>query len=843
MTLLNSISRLFRGTRRNRSSRKTPIACAQLMEQRLLLTTLGEIAGKVFHDIANNGFDASDPVHEGVTVELFRDGGDGVFGGDDTSLGTQISNSTGDYAFIDLAEGTYYVEIDPPAGFILPDIASPTVVTITPEQAAGTRGLVIDDLSDPDAGQTVAADSNNPIASSAVDANVLGGERDIAVEWLNGPARVSFSSNDIPGLFVFDANFGTLGNGSWSYDGDDNDALTIDPTGLGGVDITNDGLDLGIIFRIGADNLVDLTFNIFTDADNASTITVGVPDTGGSALEDVYIPFSDFTTLPGATGPADFTNVGALEGVFLAPNPSTQVVSDFIISVRRTVINTPLATFEPITIGGSITNDANNDGVLGAGESGLPNVALTLFEDSNGNDQFDDGIDTVATTTVSGANGSYAFPEVAPGTYFTRIDPSNFEADNVLDGFLTSTVPAVDPDVNSLTDDNGRAQDNFIITDGLTVINGQEPTDDGDNDANTNLTVGFGVFQPVDIEITKTDNADPVIAGDGDGNLIYTITAANNGVGDATGVSVIDTDVLAANLPAGATFVSAVGSGATTFDTSTGIWDIGDLPSGETATLIITLTIDAGAANDLQISNTASLNSLNEAQLPGDMANDTDTQVTDIDRQVDISVTKTDNSDPIIAGSGAGNLVYSITTTNTGPSHATGVSVLDDDILAANLPAGVTFDSAFATVGTFDTATGLWTIGNLNSGETVTLTLTLTIDASAADDLQLSNTATLNTVNETDTVPGNDGDTISTDVDREVDIAITKIDNVDPVTANDIVGNLVYTITATNFGPSNASGVTVLDAEAIPSALPAGVTFVSAVGSNGTNFNLSLIHI
>ena len=41
-------------------------------------------------------------------------------------------------------------------------------------------------------------------------------------------------------------------------------------------------------------------------------------------------------------------------------------------------------------------------------------------------------------------------------------------------------------------------------------------------------------------------------------------------------------------------------------------------------------------------------------------------------------------------------------------------------------------------------------------------------------------------------------------------------------------GNLVYTISVTNFGPSSASGVVVTD------ALPAGVSFVSASG-NGIN--------
>jgi uncharacterized repeat protein (TIGR01451 family) len=57
------------------------------------------------------------------------------------------------------------------------------------------------------------------------------------------------------------------------------------------------------------------------------------------------------------------------------------------------------------------------------------------------------------------------------------------------------------------------------------------------------------------------------------------------------------------------------------------------------------------------------------------------------------------------------------------------------------------------------------------------------------------------------------------------DLAIAKTDSPNPVT----VGNpLTYTITVTNNGPSEATGVTVLD------PLPNGVTFGSATASQGS---------
>jgi uncharacterized repeat protein (TIGR01451 family)/MYXO-CTERM domain-containing protein len=57
------------------------------------------------------------------------------------------------------------------------------------------------------------------------------------------------------------------------------------------------------------------------------------------------------------------------------------------------------------------------------------------------------------------------------------------------------------------------------------------------------------------------------------------------------------------------------------------------------------------------------------------------------------------------------------------------------------------------------------------------------------------------------------------------DLALATTDTPDPVQSG---SNLVYTVTASNAGPSNAVGITVTD------TLPAGVTFVSATGAGWT---------
>ena len=70
-------------------------------------------------------------------------------------------------------------------------------------------------------------------------------------------------------------------------------------------------------------------------------------------------------------------------------------------------------------------------------------------------------------------------------------------------------------------------------------------------------------------------------------------------------------------------------------------------------------------------------------------------------------------------------VTYDITITNNGAAQATNVSLTD--LLPPGLTA--TANNGGITQGTYDAATGLWTIGTLNVGDTVTLTLEGTVDA------------------------------------------------------------------------------------------------------------------
>ncbi len=830
--LLGSVARK---SKRRRTNSAKP---AESLESRLLLTVtnLGAISGTVYNDLTDNGQTMDDTVLAGATLDLYLDGGDLVFnngGADDTLLGTTTSVA-GLYSFTGLSAGRYFVRQQALAGFMQHTGDDVVTVDITLADAAGTAGTVIDDFANPGAGQdlSVIFPGTPTASSSAASATAIGGERDLFLEATAGNIDLQANNAAFPLSLNYDANFGATGRGSAIWDGVDG-STTLNPTGLGGVDLTAAN-ETGFLLSLGSSAGITVTIIVHSNATDSSIATVPLAAT---APDTFFVPYSTFGINAGAG--ADFASVGAIEFRIEAPVATTTTVSDLLQSHAPTFLTANFANFIPMTLGNIVFNDVNNDGLFSSGtESGIVGVTLTLFDDTNNNNGFDSGTDLLVAATTTAAGGLYSFGNLFPGDYIVQVDSGNFSGAGVLAGFQSSTGNGVapDPDGDLNSDDNGTLLGTVVVSQAITLGNNSEPTNDGDADNNTNLSLDFGFFAATDLIVTKVANVATIIAGSGAGNLVYTVTINNAGLLGATGVTVTDTGVLAANLPAGVTLVSATGSGTTTFNSTTGVWTVGSLAPSASATLTVTLTVGATASDSLVINNTASLTTLNETD--SDSTNNSQSTVTNVDRSVDIAVTKVNNINPVIAGSGAGNLVYTVTATNLGPSDASGLTLNDTDILAANLPAGVTLVSAAGSgASTFNTTTGVWTIGSLATGASQTLVVTLTVGASASDSLVINNTASLATVTETDFNPLNNSQSVVTNVDRSVDIAVTKTNNISPVIAGSGVGNLIYTVTATNSGPSDATGVMISDLGVLSGNLPAGVTFVSATGSGSSTFS------
>ncbi|QMU29747.1 isopeptide-forming domain-containing fimbrial protein [Adhaeribacter radiodurans] len=306
-----------------------------------------------------------------------------------------------------------------------------------------------------------------------------------------------------------------------------------------------------------------------------------------------------------------------------------------------------------------------------------------------------------------------------------------------------------------------------------------------------------------DIAISNTVAAGPYYNGV---NTTFTVTARNNGLSNATNVSVLD------QLPAGLQFVSATPSDGS-YNSTTGIWDIGNLVNNTQATL--TLIVKPTTTGTL--STTASKNGATE--FDNVSSNNQATASIPVLANADLAVTNTVSPSPYVVGT---DVTYTITVTNNGPNATSAVSITDQ------LPAGLDFKSYTAStgVGTYNSTTGVWTVGALASGASQTLTLVAAPNTTNT----ITTTASVTNSSTYDSQTGNNAASNSINVNAKpvADIAITNTPAAGPY-YNKV--QTTFTVTAKNNGPGATSGVQVTD------LLPAGLTFISAVPSVGTYNN------
>ncbi len=179
-----------------------------------------------------------------------------------------------------------------------------------------------------------------------------------------------------------------------------------------------------------------------------------------------------------------------------------------------------------------------------------------------------------------------------------------------------------------------------------------------------------------DLRITKTANPASVIAGQ---QIWYSITVTNDGPARATNVVVVDT------LPTGVTHVSNTG-GCVQAPVGTLTCNRGTLNAGASTAFTIVVSVNANVGLTTLV-NTATVTS-DQGDLDPD--DNVATASTIVEASANLSVTKGDAPDPVIAGT---VLTYTVTIMNSGPSTAPNVVVIDA------LPAQVSFVSASPSQG------------------------------------------------------------------------------------------------------------------------------------------------
>ncbi|MFT3750892.1 MAG: gliding motility-associated C-terminal domain-containing protein [Agriterribacter sp.] len=319
------------------------------------------------------------------------------------------------------------------------------------------------------------------------------------------------------------------------------------------------------------------------------------------------------------------------------------------------------------------------------------------------------------------------------------------------------------------------------------------------------VTVNVG---NADVAVTETASSmSPPV----NSNITFTITAINNGVNNTFGTEI---NTL---LPNGYTFISATPS-AGSYNSSTGIWTIGNLTNGSNAVLQITALVNTSGT---YVNSAAISSDLFDPQPANNTVTITPVPVA---ASSDRSVTKSVDNPSAPAGS---NVIFTITAHNNGPSNTTGVTVND------LLPSGYTHVSSSATQGTYNNTTGVWTIGNILNGGSATLTITATVNASGL----YQNTAT---ISGTESDPGNTNNSAAVTVTPSVGLPVFTAGTGSSRCQD--TGRITYTASASNttgitysLSPLSAGSINALTGEVIWNQSFSGNATISAsaAGHNG----------
>jgi uncharacterized repeat protein (TIGR01451 family) len=328
----------------------------------------------------------------------------------------------------------------------------------------------------------------------------------------------------------------------------------------------------------------------------------------------------------------------------------------------------------------------------------------------------------------------------------------------------------------------------FARTNTATAAADQTDRDPADNTASAAITP-----QVANLVVTKTVSDPRPNVGD---TITFAVTVANRGPDAATAVQLTDL------LPAGLAFVSAVTSQGT-YAAVTGTWDVGSLVNGATATLQLRATVVSAVTQ----TNTATVSRADQFD---PITGNNSASATETPQQADVQVSKSvDNPTPNVGDT----VTYTIVVDNNGPDPATNV------VLTDVLPAGLEFVSSSPTQGAYDPVTGIWTVGAVSPGAPQALSITAAVVAPTVG----VNTAAVSHADQFDPNTANNTDSASVN-GQGADLVVAK--RVDNPTPN--VGDTVtFTVTLRNTGPSDATGIQVID------LLPAGLTFTAATPSQG----------
>ncbi|MDJ0836943.1 MAG: CARDB domain-containing protein [Acidobacteriota bacterium] len=267
------------------------------------------------------------------------------------------------------------------------------------------------------------------------------------------------------------------------------------------------------------------------------------------------------------------------------------------------------------------------------------------------------------------------------------------------------------------------------------------------------------------------------------------LTVSNAGPNTATGVN---TTIL---IPTGLSYVSHSGNGS--YSSGSGIWNAGNLNSGASKTLTLTLSVDNGGTRTLsaEITNAPVLDPDSDPGNNDPSEDDIDT-LTVTTAKADLSLVQSVLNGTANAGD---DVTFILQVRNDGPQDASGVTVQHD------IPAALSYQS-HSGPGSYSSGSGLWTVGALASGATAELSVVARVTVAGTHVITAEVAAS--DQEDPDSTPGN-----GSGEDDFATVTVGKADLNLSMTVTEptpFVGDrITFTLTVDNDGPEDATNVAV----------------------------------
>jgi hypothetical protein len=322
---------------------------------------------------------------------------------------------------------------------------------------AQAAAVVIDHFDDT---MTLMQTGIGTVSGVAVNAAILGGERDVVVQVTAGGGTLIGDSNvSFPSQYSYSSGSGVGGIITLTYDGQDGDPLTLNPVGLGGVDIAQGGNNSALIFKVNSDDFqADLTVRVYSSATSCSTKTIQLP--GGlspSTSMPIAVVFAFAATgmnapagALGCTTAANYGSVGAIQILIDGrANPSTDITMDIIQAGALDYGDAPAFYGTRLINNGAAHVDDGSGLMLGSlldtEADGTPN-ANANWDDTHGSAD-EDGVKAANTPWVEGPTGGAVSVKVSGGSgcLMGWIDWDGAGFDNVVGQKMVLDNVPVDP--------------------------------------------------------------------------------------------------------------------------------------------------------------------------------------------------------------------------------------------------------------------------------------------------------------------------------------------------------------------------------------------------------------